>query len=218
MAKALILTALPMEARAIIRALGGESRRPLPASFPRRTPVVEVHAIGVAANWLSDLPRTDVGCVLMAGLAGALDPSLRIGDIVVDGHAGSVAFPGPVRAGAIHTSPTLIATPAEKAALFQRTGALAVDMEQSVARAFADSLDVPFIGIRAISDTADQKLDSMVLQFLDPLGHVNKGVLFGALLRRPTLLFTLIRLGSHSRFALRNLGAAVVHLLDAFRA
>ncbi|MGE9293309.1 MAG: hypothetical protein ACQKBW_06830, partial [Puniceicoccales bacterium] len=56
--------------------------------------------------------------VILAGFGGALDPSLQRGDIVIDRGEGK-----------IHTAADVVSTPAEKAALFEKTGCPVVDME-----------------------------------------------------------------------------------------
>jgi hypothetical protein len=101
----------------------------------------------------SALPRKNMpkngdvaGCrgIIMAGLAGALDPTLHDGEVVIDQPLVDTLQDARWRRGGIHTSDHLIATPAAKAALFESTGATVVDMETAKARAFAERAGVPF--------------------------------------------------------------------------
>jgi len=113
----------------------------------------------------------------MAGFAGALDPALRVGDIVKDDSSGS-----------IYTSKDIVATAAGKAELFRRTGAKAVDMENAIVRQFADRLGIRFIGIRAISDAADEAIDPAILQFIDETGRIRPAALAKGLIQKPAIV------------------------------
>ena len=107
-----------------------------------------------AAHMPTDLQDAPVAAIIMAGLAGGLDPILGIGDIVIDDCPPGWIPDLPHRIGKIVTSPTMVSTPADKQKLFEQTGALAVDMENEIVRAAALKIGVPFVSIRAISDTA----------------------------------------------------------------
>ena len=43
-----------------------------------------MYMIGMGASHLPTLEQGELKCILMAGLAGGLDPSLQIGDVVID--------------------------------------------------------------------------------------------------------------------------------------
>jgi adenosylhomocysteine nucleosidase len=103
----------------------------------------------------------------------------------------------------------LIATPAEKAALFASTGAAVVDMETAKARAFAERVSVPFLAIRAISDRADQPLDPATVSWVTPAGGLRAGKVAATLLRRPAMVPELMRLRRRSNLAMRNLAEAI---------
>ena len=152
--------------------------------------------------------------VIMTGLAGALDPALQIGDVVVDCDLELPDFGRLLRRGRIHGADRIVATPHEKAELHRQTGALAVEMEGAIVRKWAKELGASFIGIRSISDRADQTLDPAVLALVDEWGRPRWGRIPGTLLRRPWLLPQLIRLGRDSQRAARRLGAAVRALVD----
>lgn len=195
-----ILAALPLEARALVRAVSGRAE-------------ASVHVIGLGA---SRLPKIEPGStVIVAGLAGGLDPALCAGDLVYDGPS-IEAPPGlPWHAGRIHSVTGVITTPAQKAALFGETGALAVDMEHAAVRR-AVPAGVRVIGLRAISDPADMAIDPAVLRFVDGRGRLRPANVAATLLRRPGLLGHVMRLRAHSALALRNLGTGVAALLERF--
>ena len=81
--------------------------------------------------------------LIAAGFAGALDPTLRVGDIVEDG---------------LVTRDAAAETPEAKAELVRETCARAVDMETSAIAAVCAEAGVPMQIVRAISDTAHAPL------------------------------------------------------------
>jgi adenosylhomocysteine nucleosidase len=185
MPKFWIFTAVTMEARALRRA------------------ELEATVIGIGAGRLGTVivpPGTTT--IVMAGVGGAVDPSLAVGDVVTDGPpiAG-------VRCGAIHTVDRVVSTPAEKAAVFAATGAAVVDMEQAVVRRWAEGRGLAVIGVRAVSDAATDAIDPAVVRFVTDTGRPRPGVIVGTLLRRPRLVPQLMRLNANTRLALARLSA-----------
>lgn len=221
--KLLIFTALRMEARAVARALGLR-REPGGDGCCGSVGPFDVHltTVGLRAAILAERvraaprqPPVDVGnrgtCFLVAGLGGALAPGLKVGDVVIDWPWPDRAVP--VRegwaAGRIHTAPGVVPTAADKARLFETTGAAAVDMEQNRVREILRWPEVPMVGVRAISDAADQDVDPAVLRLVDDTGKPKVRALVGYLARNPGRVLHLRRLGKASRLALGRLGEAV---------
>jgi adenosylhomocysteine nucleosidase len=195
-----ILAALMPEMRAIERAVGGVAG-------------VEVHLIGLNATRIPAIaPGT---LVIVAGLAGALDPALRVGDLVLDTPVADLPAALPWRLGAIHTADHLITMAADKAALFRQTGAIAVDMEQAAVRRALPNIS-QIIGLRAISDPADMALDPAVVGMIDSVGRPRPLAVISTLARRPGLIPHLRELNANSKLALRNLGLGVKALVDRF--
>ena len=190
----LILTAVTMEARALRRA------------------GLSATVVGIGGSRLSAVvvpPGTTA--VLMAGVGGAIDPSLAVGDVVTDG----TPVPG-VRCGVIHSVDRVVSTVAEKAALFAATGASVVDMEQAIVRAWAERLGLPVIGVRAVSDAATDVIDPDVVRFVTDVGRPRPGVIAAALLRRPGLIPQLVRLNADTRRALGRLAVALPVIVRSF--
>jgi adenosylhomocysteine nucleosidase len=85
------------------------------------------------------------GCDVLVsfGVAGGLDPKLKVGDIVRD---------------RIHSADAPVTSPAQKARLFRTTGAVAVDMESEAVAEVAREAGVRFAVVRAIVDPAHRSL------------------------------------------------------------
>src|SRR4051812_9190101 len=119
----LICVALKMEGRAIARKMGAT----FDANRMRVTQVlgdiaIDIVVIGVSACRLPkelDVSKYDV--VISAGLAGALSPKLRCGEVVVDGYL--ARWPEEVKRGRILHADAIIASPKRKQELFDESGA-----------------------------------------------------------------------------------------------
>jgi nucleoside phosphorylase len=210
----LLLTAIVPEARALARAFHLDEKKLIAQGITDNEQLV-LATVGIRATRLAAVlarlekyPQT----IIITGVAGALAQHLSIGDIVVDA-AGACAGPPPlpakpplvVHAGRIHTSATLVSTPAQKAALHDATGALAVDMETQVVQDVARRHGISCQALRAISDTAREPLDPRLLTLVDDQGkpHINRVV--SLLARHPNKLPALLRIKRATDLALRNL-------------
>jgi hypothetical protein len=197
----LILTALHHEAAAIVKALTPDQ-------------LVRVEVIGPGGARLPQVEKHDAGGIIMAGLAGGIDPQLNCGDIVIDDLSECGDLKLPCRKGKIHSAGQIVATPREKEELFRATGALVVDMESDAARRRAAEWSVPYLGIRAVLDPADETLDPALLRLTDSGGHVRPGRLVAELWRRPGFIGTLWNMRSRSAAALRALASAVRQVVE----
>ncbi len=111
--------------------------------------------------------------LLSAGFAGALDPKLRVGNIlvpafVIDGNDGG-RFETGSGTGAVVSSPS-IAGSGQKAQLAKKYGADAVDMEGAAVGRGARSHGISFMAVKSISDEFAFELPPMQ-QFVDPSGQ-----------------------------------------------
>jgi 4-hydroxy-3-methylbut-2-enyl diphosphate reductase len=126
---------------------------------------VEAWALGARRTGMGarNAPFGD-GPVVIAGLCGAVDPSLRPGDLIVASEVRGDGDPIPcrtdlaealgARVGAVASTPG-IAGPSQKRAL-RASGALAVDMESYWLARSAGAR--PVAVVRAVVDTADRRL------------------------------------------------------------
>ena len=92
--------------------------------------------VGIGAQRLPERLAEKVGCVILAGFGGALDPSLCVGDVVLDWPVEDLKGPapaGPFRLGRIYCASGIVATAEQKSILFAQTGASAVEMEARAA-------------------------------------------------------------------------------------
>ena len=184
---------------------------------------ITVECIGMRGTRLREvLPRyahQRVAGVIVAGVAGALAPELVIGDLVIDTNStdadrvaefmNAMSSQRRVRVGPIHTAKELVGSARAKKQLYKETNAIAVDMENAYTRQLADRRKVPWLGIRAISDTAFENISSKVVHFVDGSGTVRPWDLTLSLARKPMLIPQLIRLGRNTQSATRHLSDAI---------
>ncbi len=109
--------------------------------------------------------------------------------------------------GLLAESKAVLTSPSEKRALFDSTGAIAVDMESAAVVAVAHQAGVPFVAIRAIADRADLTVPQSVLRSLDEFGRLRPLSFLRELFVRPNDLFLLIRLARDFRTAQASLVA-----------
>lgn len=166
-----------------------------------------VRIIGIRAGRLAAQIARSADALILAGLAGALDPKLQIGDIIYQKFGDWPDLP--YRAGLIQTVDHVIDSPQEKSELFRQTGAQAVDMESAIVQRFAQEAKLPLLILRAISDTAAHALPRGMMNWIDDIGRPKLAKLSFAALKQPTLMPTLKRLDRDSRKALAALANAV---------
>ena len=196
MTDALILTALELEARGLAHQLELPrlTRFPFPV-YERPGGSVRVAPVGLRAALLLERGpalAADLASplVISAGTCGALDPALRVGDVVLpesvlglDGErlnvtpgalARAVTLLGPeARSGELLlTTADVVPTPEAKAARFRATGAVAVDLESAVILAWASRHGCPSLVIRAVADTAQQRLPVELGGVVTPEGRL----------------------------------------------
>jgi hypothetical protein len=149
--------------------------------------------------------KMDVTGIINTGFCGALDPSLRVGDIVVWGDAPSAA---PYTSGEISSSDRVIATAEEKRRLRETTGAIAAEMEAGAVKRIAGEWGVPFYCIRAVSDTANEDMPLDFNLYRDREGRFSLWkIAVGAMSSPFTRIPALRRLEANCNVASESLGA-----------
>lgn len=180
--------------------------------------------IGAADSALLQERLNETGEGIMAvvsfGIAGALAPLLKTGDIVV---AETVVtereqFPCDAawskamltklpraRSAIVAGSDAIASHVGAKRALFAATGGHAVDMESHIAARFAASRGLPFAVLRAISDGWERTLPPAALEPLKPNGKPRLAAVLGSLAGDPAQLGELMQTGREARHALAAL-------------
>ncbi|MEM9169209.1 MAG: hypothetical protein AAGC56_06105 [Pseudomonadota bacterium] len=167
--------------------------------------------------------------ILSVGVSGGLDPALRPGALIVaarvasqggdlydpawadltdaaiaphtDQHSTHGDASDAARVLCVYGSDVIVASPEEKAALFARYGAAAVDMESHGAAVAAKVAGSPFIAIRAVADPAERAMPPAALTAVREDGATDLGAVVRSLLGAPTQLPALLRLGVDARAA-----------------
>ncbi len=208
---------LPEVSRPLIAVVGGDSNK--------------------AENAARHFADAGVAGLVSFGIAGGLDPSLQPGDIVLAGSiwspdgtitpthaerrksvAGELSATMKVNQGAIAGSDFAVTSVAAKAKLYERSGAIAVDMEShGVARA-ARALKLPIIVMRSIADPASRSIPEAALVGIGPNGERRPFAVFGQLIKKPYQFGALIRVARDSNRAFKSLrkAAPIIFLHLAF--
>ncbi len=160
------------------------------------------------------------------GLAGALDSSLRPGDLVLPEsiHAGGIlpvdldwrnrlqqCLPAhlSIASGILATSSRVLTSANAKRELAESTGACAVDMESGAVAEVAANAGVPFLAVRVIADPVEFSPPQVLLKAVRPDGSADPARLLALLLRRSVTLGTLLRLAAQLRAARSTLRIVV---------
>jgi adenosylhomocysteine nucleosidase len=155
--------------------------------------------------------------VLSSGLAGALDPTWRHNDVLIEAEEGfpllRLFLDAGARPGRFHCSATIVVSVAEKARLRARTGAGAVEMESQPIREACRAAGVPSATIRVISDVAGEDLPLDFNRFLKPSGKLHYLRLGGAALRSWRTIQGLLRLQRQTASAAQALADVLVRAL-----
>ena len=149
--------------------------------------------------------------VVLLGLAGALETRLAPG---TDHAAAEVVGPdasAPLRSGLvvgatarIVQTTAVVTAPTDKSRLAGATRAQLVDMESHAFASCAETAGLRWAIVRGVSDGADETLPAELAHFVDARGETSILRVLGAIVRRPSLVPALMRIGRASRVALRN--------------
>ncbi|MEE8321693.1 MAG: hypothetical protein V3R68_07635 [Gammaproteobacteria bacterium] len=177
-----------------------------------------------ASTGATKLLAFDVQSLVSWGIAGALDISLRTGDVIIPEtiiHASQTFVTKPdwrqrlchnmqknnirVSSGTIAETDEILTSPETKTHVYNTTGAVAVDMESAAIAAVAAAADIDFMVIRSISDDATTSVPDVVLNHTNCYGRpVQPGFIF-EVLRHPNQIKILIHLARSFETARRTL-------------
>ncbi len=165
--------------------------------------------------------------VVMAGVAGALDPDLCIGDLVIatDLVAPPVHWTVPivpshrkgVHRGVILSIDRVLVSPADKRHARSEAGGtpLAVEMESAAVARAATEAGVPWAAVRAISDTAADCLPLDFNRFRGRNGDLAVGRVALAAATHPAAIPGLLRLGRHTDIASASVASFLLEWLES---
>jgi adenosylhomocysteine nucleosidase len=175
----------------------------------------------------------DAELILGTGVAGALSSGLGAGDLIVPDRILSSRSEADVSeqvaviddallnelgrrlrtagisfsTGALLTSHRVLGTSAEKRAMMQTTGAIAVDMETAALALEARARNLRFAVVRAIMDSVDDEV--VGAEMADESGNVRPFRAANFLLRNPSVVTRLPRMMQSLNRATRSLAAAL---------
>lgn len=182
----------------------------------------------IAARFCRDGARA----VVSVGVSGGLSPHLATGDLILGetvytkiGEEFSssrslialletAGLTIAMQHAILFGSDTIIASTREKAKLFERYGAVAVDMESHGAARAARSAGVPFAAVRAIADPASRALPPAALNAVTPDGGTRVISVLFKCVKAPGQFPALLQLGADSKNALKSLRDNLGGLFD----
>lgn len=173
-----------------------------------------------AAAAAQRLAESGVSGLVSFGLAGGLDPALVPGTVLVptavlldserwDADGALSRRLGGAAQETLYGGGAVVATVAAKAALFARTGAVAVDLESAAVARAARRHGLPFAALRAVCDGAGRDLPRAALAGLDGAGRIAGWRVAWAAASRPWEIADLVRLGGDAARARHALVARV---------
>lgn len=184
-----------------------------------------------AATAAQSLAGIGAGALLSFGVAGACNPDLPSGTVVLatgirdlstEG-AGDILYTNrgwqrrlkSLLLGNVLIEESLIASVAapvtdadSKRGLYENGAAAAVDMESAAAARVAINAGIPFMALRVIVDTANTALPAAAMAGMMPDGETRAGPVLRALLRRPQDITGLVGLGIADSKARKSLKRA----------
>jgi adenosylhomocysteine nucleosidase len=162
------------------------------------------------------LAANGVSALVSFGFAGALEPSLQAGDVVLpesvladNKHLGAdpgltemLGGPTPHR---MLGSKRIISDPIEKQSLWQQTGCAAVDLESGAVAEIAKEYGLPFAVLRAICDSAYRGVPPAAAVALDSEGAVRMRRFVWSVARQPGQVGDLLALAAEAARARSSL-------------
>lgn len=183
---------------------------------------------------IAQLPRTEgesgSAVIILAGCAGGLSPraddargALLISEVrTLDGQTDPIDVGTPPTrcplASALALSDEywtvlgvdkVLSTPESKAHAFARTNADIVDTESHAFARAVTTRGGRWLIVRGLSDRHNESLPPEVERFVDPQGRTRISAVLWALVKHPSLIGTLLRLGSRTEEAMRRVAQTI---------
>jgi len=201
-------------------AVTGLAREARIAARMRATPVVGAGDSALLTRRLEEAIDAGGNAIISFGIAGALAPLLKPGDVVLathvvhgkDRYATDERWTAIMRRAIPQSTLAIMAGHSEivshidgKKRLFAMTGAHAVDTESHIAARIALRRGLPFVALRTISDAASRGLPPAALAPLKPNGGISFIGVAASLAREPSQVIDLMATGRESSRAFRAL-------------
>jgi adenosylhomocysteine nucleosidase len=217
-----IIAALPREVKALVKGWAQASPARHVLVWTKGDAVVACAGMGADRVRLAvqaAMAARPVTTLISAGVAGACDPQLRVGDVV---HAGTVVdartgerFEDPEYTQVLVTGAE-VAGVAEKRRLFAAYGASAVDMEAAAVARLARAHGLSFAAVKAVSDGAEFEMQELG-RFATADGQFREMAFAGYAAVRPWMWGRLMALAKNSGAAITALTKELEAQLDWYR-
>ena len=209
-APVLVCFAVPQEAKAFQKLVRGRAEV--------RVLVTGMGAQNAERSVRAALDQFQPARVFTCGFAGALDPALRIGEVVFDAQATRTELAA--QFSSLHAKParflctkSVAVTAGEKAALRSSSHADVVEMESGIIHGICAQRGVECVTIRAISDTAHEDLPLNFNVLLTADQQLSAMRLAWAIMKAPQKIPALMKLGRNSALAAKQLAQVLVQIL-----
>lgn len=217
----------------IISALSSEAYCLAGHTIPVNEPVqINAHAIAIVCGMgevnarigAQTLLEKQASALVSWGTAGALTEALQPGDllladaIVSDKNKYSLDTEWnqritkglnnnalKIHSGMIAHAEQVLTIAKDKETLQHKTDALAVDMESLAIAQIANEFSLPCISVRAIVDRSTQCIPRAIMENTNAFGRPDLFPLFFNLIRQPSLIIDLIKLGLAMKVAIQSL-------------
>ena len=178
------------------------------------------------------LAALEIDAVIAIGIAGGLSDDLEVGDVVIANRVtnGSGEVPEPdgellalgsqlqgVRLGSIYSHSEIAIDPVSKERLWQQEGGQAsqvVDLESASFARVAAARHVPWLAIRAVSDSSDEALPLDFNRFRRADGSSDRIGVGRYAVRHPSILPELMQLRARLRHCAESLANLVEEMLN----
>jgi adenosylhomocysteine nucleosidase len=155
--------------------------------------------------------REELNGLVSTGFCGALDPTLKVGDIFVP--VAQAFLPvcdfkapnRPYKTGKLLSVDHVAITAAEKSEL-HKSGADVIEMEAAAVAAKAQEYNLPFYCIRVVTDTAEESLPLDFNRMRDAEGRFSRSKIVAAALRKPMVFPELLKFNKRCKDAAQALG------------
>lgn len=172
-------------------------------------------------------------CVIALGIAGGLSPDLGVGDVVVAdtvvNGTGAVAPPDEtlravaarlpqVRSGVVFSHTQVAVDPMAKAKLWRAQGevpCMVVDLESAAYAREAAAQRLPYLVLRAVSDSHDEALPLDFNRFRRADGSSDRVAVFRHALLHPSIVPELLQLRDRLRYCAGRLATCVERLASS---